>query len=118
MNIPAALAVLFALSAFAPASGEETTRTIARVVDGDTLILDGGECVRVLGVDTPERGREGYGEATRFTEAWLLYRGLKVEIRVLQSRPRDVYGRTLAWVCADGESLSQALLDARLGKKK
>ncbi len=29
-------------------------RTVTRVIDGDTLILDGGGRVRLIGVDTPE----------------------------------------------------------------
>ena len=29
-------------------------REVARVIDGDTLVLDGGERVRLIGVDTPE----------------------------------------------------------------
>ena len=29
-------------------------RTVARVIDGDTLVLDGGERVWLIGVDTPE----------------------------------------------------------------
>ena len=30
------------------------TRQCVRVVDGDTIVLDGGERVRLIGVDTPE----------------------------------------------------------------
>ncbi len=29
-------------------------RTVTRVIDGDTLVLNGGERVRLIGVDTPE----------------------------------------------------------------
>ena len=29
-------------------------RTVIRVVDGDTLVFDGGERVRLIGVDTPK----------------------------------------------------------------
>ena len=32
-------------------------RTVTRVIDGDTLVLDGGERVRLIGVDTPDRNR-------------------------------------------------------------
>ena len=33
-------------------------RTVKRVVDGDTLVLENGERVRLLGVDTPESLRQ------------------------------------------------------------
>ena len=38
-----------------PCDGAEPTpRIVTRVVDGDTIVLDGGEKVRLIGVDTPE----------------------------------------------------------------
>jgi endonuclease YncB( thermonuclease family) len=33
---------------------QQDWRVCIRVVDGDTIILDGGERVRLIGVDTPE----------------------------------------------------------------
>ncbi len=48
-------------------------RTVTRVIDGDTLVLNGGERVRLIGVDTPEsvhptKPVEYYGkEASAFT---------------------------------------------------
>ena len=56
------------------ASFAEDLRTVIRVVDGDTLILDGGEKVRLIGVDTPEtvhpsKPVEYFGkEASTFTK--------------------------------------------------
>ncbi len=49
-------------------------RTVTRVIDGDTLVLNGGERVRLIGVDTPEtvhpsRPVEYFGrEASAFTK--------------------------------------------------
>jgi len=41
---------------------DSQNRTVIRVVDGDTVVLDGGERVWLIGVDTPVRhGREGAG---------------------------------------------------------
>jgi endonuclease YncB( thermonuclease family) len=34
--------------------------TVARIIDGDTLVLTNGQTVRILGIDTPERGECGY----------------------------------------------------------
>ena len=34
--------------------GVADVRQVTRVIDGDTLVLDGGERVRLIGVDTPE----------------------------------------------------------------
>ena len=52
----------------------EELRTVVRVVDGDTIILDGKEKVRLIGVDTPETKHpqkpvQYYGkEASTFTK--------------------------------------------------
>ena len=34
-------------------------RVVVRVIDGDTLELDGGERIRLIGVDTPESLEDG-----------------------------------------------------------
>jgi hypothetical protein len=75
---------------------------VARVVDGDTLALAGGERVRLLGVDAPElhAGRRGHHgpfpepgaiEARAFLAALVEGRAVRLE-----RRGRDLYGRTLA----------------------
>ena len=38
------------------ARGEPAVRQVVRVVDGDTIELDCGEIVRLIGLDTPETG--------------------------------------------------------------
>jgi len=67
-----------------------------RVVDGDTFRLH-GERIRILGIDTPERGEPGSGRATYRLLA-LLRSGNVVIVR----HGKDVYCRTLADVYVDG----------------
>lgn len=89
------------------------TRTCVRVVDGDTILLDGEERVRLIGVDTPELHRPNtpvqyYArEAKAFTRRLVEHR--KVRLEFDRAHPsdgyprRDKYGRTLAFVyLADG----------------
>lgn len=78
---------------------------VARVVDGDTVVLLGShETVRYLGVDTPEAGEPFYQAATRINRALVLRRDVYLE---LGHERRDAYGRLLAylWVRQDGEWL-------------
>lgn len=78
-----------------------TTRTCVRVVDGDTVILDGGERVRLIGVDTPELHRQGTPvqyfarQASAFTRGLVQGRRVKLDH---DREPRDKYGRTLGYL--------------------
>lgn len=47
-------------------SGMQYSGKVTKVVDGDTLDI-GNARIRVVLVDTPERGESGYSEATQFT---------------------------------------------------
>lgn len=74
---------------------------VARVVDGDTLELSGGEKVRLIGVNTPETVKpdsppQPYGkEASEFTKKNLEGKRVFLELDVQQ---RDRYGRILGYV--------------------
>lgn len=84
-----------------PAPERATARRCERVVDGDTVILDGGERVRLVGVDTPELHRQGTPvqyfarEASAFTRR--LVAGKRVRLDHDQER-KDKYGRTLGYL--------------------
>lgn len=88
---------------------------VKRTVDGDTFILHHvgippEERIRVLEIDTPERGQPGFDQATAFTATWLA-RG---NFTITACR-RDSFGRLLAVVTRDGDRLADALYNAGLG---
>jgi micrococcal nuclease len=98
---------------FSPAPSGEW-RTVVRVVDGDTLVLDGDERVRLIGVDTPEsvdprRPVERYGKkASAFTRR--LAEGKRARL-AFDSERQDRYGRTLAYVyLEDGTFLNAEII--------
>jgi endonuclease YncB( thermonuclease family) len=81
------------------------TGTVARVVDGDTLdvTLSHGkrERVRVIGIDTPERGACYFTQASRRTASLAL--GKRVVLRGDPTQDtRDRYSRLLAYVDIGG----------------
>ena len=84
----------------ASCSNSQTLRC-TRVIDGDTIILNNGERVRLIGVDTPETKHprkpvEYYGkEASAFTKKMI--EGKEVRLEYDWQR-KDKYGRTLAYV--------------------
>lgn len=87
---------------------------VKKVIDGDTLVLyhlgvPTEERVRVLGIDTPERGQPGYREAAQFTANWL-----NVGPFDLVACKRDSFGRLLADLSRDGVSLGDELVKVGL----
>jgi endonuclease YncB( thermonuclease family) len=96
----------------------ETAR-VARVLDGDTVILEGGETVRVIGIDTPEThhpdlGEQPFGaEAAERTTQLVLGRsvGLEADLEAV-----DQYGRRLAHVWVGDTLLAEILAEEGLGR--
>lgn len=128
--VPLGVAVavgLDALPVLAPehdrsAAGEAVE--VVRVSDGDTIVVnrDGQEeRVRILGIDAPEVARDGQPgevcavEATALTEELTAGADVVVVTDPSQSET-DRYGRTLAYVEADGQDVSAELLDAGLAE--
>ncbi|MBI2846634.1 MAG: thermonuclease family protein [Chloroflexi bacterium] len=82
--------------------GESTLEKVARVVDGDTIVLQDGSRVRYVGLDTPEIGEkaEFYGqEATETNRRLVEGRQVRLERDVSD---KDRYGRFLRYVYSDG----------------
>ncbi len=89
---------------------------VVRVVDGDTIWTEGGEQVRYIGIDTPERG-EPYYEEARLKNLEFAAVGTVVEVVVCGDEPRDRYGRLLAWVYVDGVDVAAEILRAGLARR-
>lgn len=86
---------------------------IMRVIDGDTVELAGGDRLRLLGIDTPERGELFYDSATIFLESLVL--GKKSRIEYADKR-RDRYGRLLGFLyIEDTVFVNKRILSAGLG---
>ena len=86
---------------------------VERVVDGDTLVLAGGERVRLIGVDTPETKHptkpvEPFGpEASAFTKKAV--EGQAVTLKFDREK-YDRYQRLLAYVYRDDWCLNEELI--------
>lgn len=87
---------------------------VEQAVDGDTLVLQGGERVRLIGVDTPELHHPSKPVMFFAEEAHLfvqsLVQGKEVKLAYDQQKI-DKYGRTLAYVyLPDGELLNAEII--------
>jgi micrococcal nuclease len=87
--------------------------TLERIVDGDTIdvLLDLGfkihtrQRLRLLAIDTPERGQPGFKEATHELAELLNPTG-RLQPLIVHTIRRDGFGRWLATVWAEGSDTS------------
>jgi len=84
--------------------------SVTRVIDGDTIEIEGGYYVRYIGIDTPEKGEPLYGEATEANRN--LVEGKKVYLEK-DVEDKDEYGRLLRYVWVDNTMVNAELV--RLG---
>ena len=112
-NPPIEVSPSNSIAAPARPDAAEQTYLVERVIDGDTLVLDNGKTVRLIGVDTPETNHpeipvQRFGkEATEFTQR--MVEGLKIRVE-LGEPAQDSYGRELAYVFVDGMLLNKEII--------
>ena len=96
---------------YEPSFNVSNETRVYQVIDGDTFLLSEGEYVRIIGIDAPEIGKEGYHEAADFLRN--LTEGKPV---VLESEgpDRDQYGRLLRHVYINNESVRKLMLERNL----
>ena len=99
----------------------DQTATVSYVADGDTVKLDNGEWIRLIGINTPELGHghrpdEPLAAAARTRLQQLLgEHDMQIALRLGSDR-RDRHGRLLAHTfLPDGRNLGEILLEQGLG---
>ena len=83
------------------------TAFIDRVIDGDT-VESNGTSIRLLGINTPERGERYYLEAKEFLESLVLNETVRLEYG---KEREDRYGRTLAYLYVGRENINLKLVE-------
>ena len=110
-----ALSIFFVLFATSTEVGADLRYEVVRdVIDGDTIILQSGERVRLAGINTPELRRDEQLHEPLAKEASStlldLIGGQLVGLEEAED-PLDHYGRTLAYLYnSAGQSLQRQLL--------
>ena len=85
---------------------------VVKVIDGDTVELKGGDRLRLLAIDTPEKDEPFYNEAKSFLAKMALNRN----VRITYNRTRrDRYGRLLGYVYIDSIFVNEAIIRKGLG---
>lgn len=97
----------------APTStGDRSRAVVTRIIDGDTYVLSDGSQVRLIGLDTPERGQPFYEQAKVFAESTVL--GETVTL-VQDEEPLDSYGRMLTYLFLDTLLINEKIVREGLG---
>jgi micrococcal nuclease len=91
-----AVVLLLAVSLLPLACHESSNMAmVTTVIDGDTIIIEGGHHVRYIGIDAPDSGEFYYLEAKQINER--LVKGKKVRLE-RDISDKDSYGRLLRYV--------------------
>ena len=97
---------------------EVKDRTVMNVIDGDTfeyydLNSKLIKKVRLLCVDAPEKGENGYEESKIFLENLILGKQIILEKEISET---DKYGRLLRYAYLDGIFINKLILETNHGK--
>jgi endonuclease YncB( thermonuclease family) len=95
-----------ALEGFLAEEGWEYAN-VSRVIDGDTIEINGNESVRLLGINTPERGEKYYKEAKEFLAGLVSNKTIKLE---RMGEDEDKYKRSLRYVFLDNRNINIELV--------
>lgn len=101
------LASLLFLVLFPQLAFSSETKIVIRVISGDTIVVDGGQAVRIIGTLAPQENEYYAKEARQFLVNQLL--GQEVELNDDNSNAsiahKDEYGRRLAYVYRTPDNL-------------
>ena len=82
-------------------------KIVTKIIDGDTIIVEGGETIRLLGIDCDERGRECYTSAKERIDELLLGKTVILESDL---EDKDRYGRSLRYIFLDRKNINAQLV--------
>lgn len=93
----------------------QTATTVLSVIDGDTISTSEGK-VRLIGIDTPEKGQCNYAAATQELQGALSAHGNQVVLMPGKQEDKDKYGRLLRYVqtADDGTDLNLHMVQTGL----
>lgn len=86
--------------------GQNRIAVVERIIDGDTIQAS-GITIRLLGINTPEKGEKYYNEAKEFLEKEILNKTIELKFG---KEKKDLYNRTLAYVFFQGENINKKII--------
>jgi endonuclease YncB( thermonuclease family) len=87
-----------------------TTGQVTDVIDGDTIDVNGTR-IRIVGIDTPERGECGYREATNAMSGFVSGKAVRLVAPGGGTDNADRYGRLLRYVEVGSRDVGLAMIE-------
>jgi micrococcal nuclease len=93
-------ALFFSVLLLLPLACRQPSDTVAvvEVIDGDTIVVEGGYHVRYIGIDSPETDEFYYSEAKQMNADLIAGKKVRLESDITD---KDKYGRLLRYVYVD-----------------
>ena len=85
----------------------EGYKIVTKVIDGDTVIIEGGVTIRLLGIDADERDYPCYEPAKKRLEELVLNKKVYLEA---DAEDQDQYRRYLRYLILDGDNICVRLV--------
>ena len=86
---------------------DKETAFVGRVIDGDTIKIENGTSLRMLGINTPEKGEKYYNEAKEFLKKSVSNKTIELEFG---KDKYDRYKRILAYIFIRRENINLELV--------
>ena len=80
---------------------------VQRIIDGDTIVLSDQRRVRLIGIDTPERGEHYFQEAKIRLENLIADKQITLEKDISET---DRFGRLLRYIVIDEKNINEILV--------
>ena len=86
---------------------------VTKIIDGDTIVITGGQRIRLLGIDAAEKGEPFYKEAKSRLEELIEQKNITLE---KEGENKDRYGRLLRYVFLDNKNINLLLVEEGLAR--
>ncbi|MBS3090751.1 thermonuclease family protein [Candidatus Pacearchaeota archaeon] len=103
--------VLFLYNSFFGFKPENDRTIVTNVIDGDTIVISGGERVRLLGIDTPEKGEFFYKESKARLEELIENKNVTLE---KEGDNKDKYDRLLRYIFLNDTNINLQMVEEGL----
>lgn len=85
---------------------------VTQIIDGDTIAIEGGQRIRLLGVDAPEKGEKYYAESKQYLESRISMKEVELEKDI---EDKDMYGRLLRYIWINNSLVNLELAEQGYG---